>query len=164
MATRTQWTGTASDLLGALGELVGERVAKARTWPDTPRALSGRLRRASTFLRKIGIELGFKKVGRAHTRIIDLTAVPLISAPEMSGTQPSAPSASSPPLPKSNAANGFEAPDLQTVAGDADGGNKNAVPTVRTNPLKFNGGTAADGADANIASHSGRAAGWSKRL
>jgi hypothetical protein len=164
METRTQWTGTASDLLGALGELVGERVSKAKTWPDTPRALSGRLRRASTFLRKIGFEISFKKVGRAHTRIIDLTAVPLISAPEMSRTQPSAPSASSSPLPKSSAANGFEAPDLRAVAGDADGGSKNAVPTVRTNPLQFNGGTAADGADANIARHSGRATGWSKRL
>src|SRR5262249_11179574 len=164
MATQTQCTGTASDLLGALGKLVDERLTKAKTWPDTPRALSGRLRRASTFLRKIGIEISFKKVGRAHTRIIELTVVPLISAPEMSGTQPSASSASSPLLPKFNAANGFETPDLQTVAGDTDGGGKNAVPTVRTNPPKFNGETAADGADANIPRHCRRATGWSKRL
>ena len=37
----------------------GERVAKSKTWPDSPRALAGRLRRAATFLRKIGIEIGF---------------------------------------------------------------------------------------------------------
>jgi hypothetical protein len=40
MATRTEWTGTASDLLGALAEVVGERVAKSKTWPDGPRAPS----------------------------------------------------------------------------------------------------------------------------
>ena len=59
MATRTEWTGTASELLGALAEMAGERVAKSKTWPDSPRALAGRLRRAATFLRKIGIEIGF---------------------------------------------------------------------------------------------------------
>ena len=51
MVTRTVWTGTASDLLGALASEAGERVAKSKTWPDSPRVLSGRLRRAATFLR-----------------------------------------------------------------------------------------------------------------
>ena len=73
MATRTEWTGTASDLLGALAEVAGERVAKSKTWPDSPRALAGRLRRAATFLRKIGIEIGFEREGRARTRIIRIT-------------------------------------------------------------------------------------------
>ena len=68
MAARTEWTGTASDLLGALAEMAGERVAKAKTWPDSPRALAGRLRRAATFLRKIGVEIGFEREGRARTR------------------------------------------------------------------------------------------------
>ncbi|MGB8841837.1 MAG: hypothetical protein WCC64_12280, partial [Aliidongia sp.] len=31
MATQTEWTGTASDLLGALAEVAGERVAKSKT-------------------------------------------------------------------------------------------------------------------------------------
>ncbi len=73
MTTRTEWTGTASDLLGALAEVAGERVAKSKTWPDSPRALAGRLRRAATFLRKIGIEIGFEREGRARTRIIHIT-------------------------------------------------------------------------------------------
>ena len=73
MATRSVWTGTASDLLGALAEVVGERVAKSKTWPDGPRALAGRLRRAATFLRKIGIEIGFGREGRARTRTINIT-------------------------------------------------------------------------------------------
>jgi hypothetical protein len=49
MAAQTEWTGTASDLLGALAEQAGERIAKAKTWPDSPRALAGRLRRAATY-------------------------------------------------------------------------------------------------------------------
>lgn len=57
MTERTEWTGTASDLLGALEEVVGDRIAKSRNWPGGPRALSGRLRRAATFLRKIGFAL-----------------------------------------------------------------------------------------------------------
>ena len=48
MEERAEWTGTATDLLGALAEAAGERVAKSKTWPASPRALSGRLRRAGT--------------------------------------------------------------------------------------------------------------------
>ena len=66
MLTQTEWTGTASDLLGALAVAAGERIAKSKTWPDSPRALSGRLRRAATFLRKVGIEISFGREGRAR--------------------------------------------------------------------------------------------------
>jgi hypothetical protein len=149
MATRTVWTGTASDLLGTLAEVAGERAAKSKTWPDSPRALAGRLRRAATFLRKIGIEIGFGRAGRARTRTINITTTPSLSAPENAGAQPSAPSASSAPMPKSNPANGFAARPLRTVAHDADGSSNGNAPTVRVNPLKNNTGTAADGADAN---------------
>jgi hypothetical protein len=48
METQTEWTGTASDLLDALAEVASERIAKSKTWPDSPRALAGRLRRAAT--------------------------------------------------------------------------------------------------------------------
>jgi hypothetical protein len=154
MAMRTEWTGTASDLLGALGEMAGERVAKSKTWPDSPRALAGRLRRAATFLRKIGIESGFDREGRARTRIITITTTQNHSAPENNVVQPSAPSASSALLPKSNQANGFAAPDLRTVGIDADDSGRMHLPTVRANPLISNGATAADGADANYAPQS----------
>jgi hypothetical protein len=30
--TRTEWTGTASELLGTLGEMAGERVANPKTY------------------------------------------------------------------------------------------------------------------------------------
>jgi hypothetical protein len=85
MAARTEWTGTAPDLLGALGEAVGERVAKSKTWPDNPRALAGRLRRAKTFLRKIGIEISFGREGRARTRTIVMAINPSHSAPKHRG-------------------------------------------------------------------------------
>ena len=67
MAERTQWTGTASELLGAVAEVVGEAQRKAKTWPDSPRALSGRLRRAATFLRKLGIQVAFERERRTRT-------------------------------------------------------------------------------------------------
>ena len=165
MATRTEWTGTASELLGALGEMAGERVAKAKTWPDSPRALAGRLRRAATFLRKIGIEIGFEREGRARTRVIRITAASADLAPERGGVQPSAPSASSVPRPKSSSVNGFAAPDLRTVANDADGPPNGMVETVRANTLKSMDGTAADGADAKDQPQSAPGkTGWSARL
>jgi hypothetical protein len=149
IATRTVWTGTASDLLGTLAELIGERASKSKTWPDNPRALAGRLRRAATFLRKIGIEIAFKKEGRARTRIIEVTACSPSTTPENPGLQPSAPSASSTPAPKSNSANGFSAQPLRTVAHDTDGSGRGNALIVRANPLKINVETAADDTDGN---------------
>jgi hypothetical protein len=154
MTTRTEWTGTASDLLGALAEVAGERVTKSKAWPDSPRALGGRSRRAATFLRKIGIDIGFGREGRARTRVIHITTTPSHPAPEQAGVRPSTPSASSAPMPKSNPSNGFAAPDRRTVANDADGSSGGPVPTVRVNPLQTNGRTDADDAGANCPSQS----------
>ena len=92
-AVMTEWTGTVSDLLGALGEAAGERIAKSKTWSDSRRALSGRLRRAATFLRKIGIKVSFEREGRARTRIIRITAAGADPVPERGVVQPSTPSA-----------------------------------------------------------------------
>ena len=168
MATRPVWTGTASDLLGTLASAADERVAKSKTWPDSPRALAGRLRRAATFLRRVGIEIVFGREGRARTRTINITATPSRSASENAGAQPSAPSAPSASMPQSNPANGFAARDLRTVANDADGGDKANAPTVRTNPLKNDALTAADGADASRPLQSGPektgAGGWRARI
>lgn len=165
MATRTVWTGKASDLLGALGEVVGERGVKSKTWPDSPRALSGRLRRAATFLRKIRIEISFGREGRARTRTISITTH---SAPENEGIRPSAPSASSAPTEKASPTNAFAPGALRTVGGNADGSDYDGDPTVRAKPLKTNAGNAADGADANRPPQSApekpATAAWSARL
>jgi hypothetical protein len=150
MTTRTEWTGTASELLGALAEMVGERVAKSKTWPDSPRALAGRLRRAATFLRKIGIDIGFEREGRARTRMIRITTTGKPTSPETQGAQPSA--SSTPPAdePKANSGNGFASPGLRTVGRLTDGSTGGNGSPVRTNPLKSNTETGADGADARL--------------
>jgi hypothetical protein len=149
MAARTKWTGTATDLLEALERVAGERVAKSKTWPDSPRALSGRLRRASTFLRKIGIEVTHTKEGRARTRMIQIVATRSVSASETPGAQPSAPSASSAPLPQSNSSDGFATSDWRTVPNNADGKGEGQVPIVGADVLKSNAEVAADDVDAN---------------
>lgn len=151
MTERTVWTGTASDLLGALGEAAGERIAKSKTWPDSPRALSGRLRRAATFLRKIGIEVSFEREGRARTRTFRITAAGADPVPERSGVQPSAPSVPSAPRPKSIQDNDFAEPDPRTFANDADGRASGPVDCARANPLKSRDET---DADANSAAQS----------
>jgi len=71
ISTRQTWTGTASDLLRGGAELPSGSIwNETNGWPRTPRALAGRLRRAQTFLRTLGIELSFVRQGRAGTRVI----------------------------------------------------------------------------------------------
>jgi hypothetical protein len=118
MAKRTVWTGTASDLLGALTKIANERIAKSKTWPDSPRALSGRLRRAASFLRKTGIEIGFEREGRARTRTIRIATTPECPVPENAGAGPSVSSA---PTKKRKSANATAASPPRTATTDADG-------------------------------------------
>ena len=66
MAERTSWTGSAADLLRAYTE----RSSGGTGWPTNPRALAGRLRRAQTFLRALGIDIAFSREGHAGSRII----------------------------------------------------------------------------------------------
>ncbi|WP_202639175.1 hypothetical protein [Bradyrhizobium sp. CCBAU 051011] len=123
MTARTVWTGTASDLLGDLAKEAGERIAKSKHWPNNPRALSGRLRRAATNLRKIGIEIAFaKKKSRVRDRIITIT----FSAPEKPGEFASASSAPSANSGKANLGNGFFAQSARTQNSDADAKSRDA--------------------------------------
>lgn len=165
MQARTEWTGTASDLLGALAEMAGERVAKSKTWPDSPRALAGRLRRAATFLRKVGIDIGFEREGRARTRMIRITTTGQPAAPETRGFGPSASSAPSAEQSKPNIHNGFGGRDLRTVRDPADGSRGENAASVRANSLKSNIETDADGADEDHPFQSApENAGWRARL
>jgi hypothetical protein len=76
MADRTQWTGSASDLLLAGTGAAGNSQGWNRSgWPKSPRALAGRLRRAQTFLRTLGIEIVFGREGRLGTRTIRITGI-----------------------------------------------------------------------------------------
>jgi hypothetical protein len=75
MADRAQWTGSASDLLQAGINVAGKAMVANRSgWLKSPRALAGRLRRAQTFLRTLGIEISFGREGRLGTRTIIITA------------------------------------------------------------------------------------------
>ena len=73
MARRRQWSGTASDFLRAAETMQREEVSIRRPdWPRTPRALAGRLRRAQTSLRAVGIHIDFHREGRAGNRMINM--------------------------------------------------------------------------------------------
>ena len=75
MADRAQWTGSASDLLRVGTNVAGNAMVGNRSgWPKNPRALAGRLRRAQTLLRTLGIEIVFGREGRLGTRTIRITA------------------------------------------------------------------------------------------
>ena len=64
MSERSFWKG----LLRISGARAGPESNTAG--PKTPRALAGRLRRAQTFLRALGIDIAFAREGRAGSRVI----------------------------------------------------------------------------------------------
>src|SRR5262249_34845126 len=64
--TKAEWEGTSSDLLAALKNVAGEDQTKLKEWPQTPRALSSRLRLAAPMLRKAGTEITFDRDKRTR--------------------------------------------------------------------------------------------------
>ena len=72
MVDRAMWAGSASDLWRLCAEGVHESLT-GPGWAKNPRALAGRLRRAQSFLRTLGIEVTFSREGRAGTRMIKLS-------------------------------------------------------------------------------------------
>jgi hypothetical protein len=162
---RKEWTGTASGLLGVLSEMAGDRLAKSKGWPDSPRALSGRLRRAVTFLRKTGIEISHEREGKARIRTITIS---VIANPESGGGFASAASASSTSKTKPDPINDLSADDGRTMNGEADANGRGVDPIVRPNPLKNKAADGGDGADAKIPPYTGNGAagttGWSEEL
>lgn len=140
MADRTEWEGTASDLLSVLSDAVGDRAARSRGWPDSARALSGQLRRAATFLRKTGIEVEFIRQGHPGARIIRLTVnTPRREPPHT----PSGASASSAPLASIENLTGSGLTALTQAEVTSFG----AAPTVSDKALNEQHNDAADAAD-----------------
>ena len=75
MAECNSWMGTAVDLLRVGAGRSWDGRSESRTgWPKSPRALAGRLRRAQTFLRALGIDIVFSREGRAGSRMIRIRA------------------------------------------------------------------------------------------
>jgi hypothetical protein len=137
MANQTEWTGTATDLLALLERIVGEKAARAKTWPADATRLGGKLRRAATFLRKVGIETSIgDREGHARTRTITITSI--LQQEKEGNTAPAASAASA----KTNGSG-------SSADASADG-RPSVRASVRDNPLKSNDKTAADAADANF--------------
>ena len=65
-----KWRGSASELLEILNELVPENARRTKYWPKAPNTLSGRLRRAATFLRGLGVEVTFPDRTKKKREII----------------------------------------------------------------------------------------------
>jgi hypothetical protein len=101
MAKRTIWTGSASDLLVLCSQDAREGISSGSGWAKNPRAIAGRLRRAQTFLRNLGIEITFWREGRTGSRMIRVStrtedcvsSVSLISAARGNGSRGDQPGA-----------------------------------------------------------------------
>lgn len=74
MASRNEWEGTSSELLDKLSEIVSEKIQKSQSWPKRGNTLSNRLKRSSTFLRAVGIEVEFFRLSGSGSRKIVLRA------------------------------------------------------------------------------------------
>jgi hypothetical protein len=87
-ANRLPWEGTCETLLTELNRLAGD-AARRRGWPETPRALSGALRRLSPILRTLQIAVDLDhKTGRDRERH---RVVRIERVPPMGCAQPSPP-------------------------------------------------------------------------
>ena len=84
----------AKRMLGALAEQVDDATRRGKAWPATPRALSARLRRAATFLRKVGVTIDFLRQGHEKARLICIEGKSAGGGTEV-GDFASAPAASS---------------------------------------------------------------------
>ena len=148
MSGRTVWTGTASALLDALGQEVSEAVRREKSWPSSPRALSGRLRRAATFLRKVGVEIASaRRAGlgpglsglRLRQTMRGCNRPHRLHRPRQSRS-PTAATAW-------QLARCGRLASMQTVVRTVS--SRGRGPTVCVKPLSLNAENAADGADAN---------------
>jgi hypothetical protein len=154
-----EWTGTATELLAALANAAGEAAAKAKSWPATARALSGRLRRAAPNLRRVGIEIAFGSAGRDRDKQRAITIATAPPEPEKMGgfasppSPPAFPAGETPYHPNSS---GPRRAGTQNRSGDANlvHGDATVPACVPGKPRNLNGG---DGGDTKTPALSGSA-------
>jgi hypothetical protein len=159
------WTGTVSDLLNQLRVVSNESSTRSRDWPNSPRALADELRRAATFLRKVGIDILFDRVGKHRSRVITITV------PQRSENSASAQSAASathifrgtPADAENEGGRRLPLADAEADAGptEVDEGD---ISCVRHNPLKHKAADAADAADDEFPPNSGGGGGGRARV
>jgi hypothetical protein len=152
MTGRDTWTGTASELLGVLARHASERVARSRNWPQSPRGMAGRVRRAATFLRKVGIDVSFSREGPTRKRTIHVVAVRGLPT-ENGGARSSAPAGPSASIVTTTITKEIAAPAAIQAAkgadGVADGYRPRSLLVARANALKNGTSAVMDGTNAN---------------
>ncbi|MDA2923666.1 primase C-terminal domain-containing protein [Acidobacteria bacterium AH-259-L09] len=75
------WSVTATNLLAQLDEVVDERVMRSKNWPAAGNVLSGKLRRSTRFLRKIGIDIQLPKT-TDRPRLITIKPISIVKEEE----------------------------------------------------------------------------------
>jgi hypothetical protein len=143
-----RFSGTAGDLLKALNnDVVPENQQKAKGWPKRPAELAKILRRVAPPLRKVGVDIVFKRDNR-QKRII------ITAGPARDSKTPSPPS----PPSSSKDTNNLEetacrhravtAGDVAVTGDDSDGSDDGSNgAAVTANPLENNGSDGSDGSD-----------------
>ncbi len=153
-----EWKGIASGLLEALEKTVTEKVARNKAWPQSARALSGRVRRAAPFLRKVNIEIAHVREGKTGARQIHITGIPPALEPDKGGEFVSASSANRESHEKSPESSHILADAKLTQNPEADANDALAdageISYRQRRSLKNGAITTADDADANIPTQS----------
>ena len=77
MDSRTDWTGTASNLLEALFEFSTDESRRMTLWPRTPGDLGKKIERCAPALRELGLEITKSRSADAkRDRIIQIKKLP----------------------------------------------------------------------------------------
>ncbi len=139
MKKRTDWVGTASNLINSLSRYGSDAARRDKRWPANGRALSGRLRRALPGLRKRGLGVTWERAAGGKARLIRISAN---STEENSASQPSQ-------RHKLKDSNGSVETQNVTDAMDAVAGN------VTNNDLKASENDGRDERDAKIPTQKG---------
>ncbi len=79
MDKRDEWTGTHSELLESLKDIVPKSIQRIKEWPKSPNSLSNRLMKLEAFLMKKGVKIERRR--RADKRIITLRKIDVEEKP-----------------------------------------------------------------------------------
>ena len=107
--TIARWSGTATELLALLNQRAPENLTKRKDWFSRPRQVSDALRRLAPGLRKVGIEVTFRRQAHTGRRLIFVEK----SGSSLSPSPPSSPDPGFPTGPGDvhGGAQGDESPD-----------------------------------------------------
>ncbi|MBI2393691.1 MAG: bifunctional DNA primase/polymerase [Deltaproteobacteria bacterium] len=95
MEGRTEWTGTATELLDILTIWMPEGSRYEKEHPRSPASLSNKLRRAAGMLHRVGLEVSEHREGKQGTRVIRIASATSprassVGAAEANGASPDA--------------------------------------------------------------------------